>query len=303
MATASSERRTMFDGHHGRTRLGKVADPGPRFDPGTVWLVGAGPGDPNLLTRLAARAIAEADVILHDALVGDDLLAEAQCDALVEYAGKRAGGASSRQRDISDRLVTHARAGNRVLRLKGGDPFVFGRGGEEAEALASAGVPFRIVPGVTAGIGGLAYAGIPVTHRSYGSAVAFVTGHGSNGGLPENLDWGTLAKGIPTLVFYMGLRTLAAIAERLTAAGRDPATPVAIVCNASLPHQSVIVSTLAQSAEDARRLDARAPAVIAIGEIVRLREALAGWQEVGTMALAPADRTATSRPEAVLALG
>ena len=292
----------MFDGRHGRARLGRATTPGPHFDPGTVWLVGAGPGDPNLLTRLAARAIAEADVILYDALVGDDLLAEARCDALVEYAGKRAGGRSCRQRDISGRLVAHAQAGNRVLRLKGGDPFVFGRGGEEAEALAAAGVPFRIVPGVTAGIGGLAYAGIPVTHRSYGSAVAFVTGQGSNGGLPDNLDWEALAKGAPTLVFYMGLRTLAAIAERLTAAGRDPATPVAIVSNASLPHQSVIVSKLAQCAEDARRLDAKAPAVIAIGEIVRLHEALAEWQEAGAPALPQAPKTAASPLHVALAL-
>jgi uroporphyrin-III C-methyltransferase len=166
----------MFDGLQ-RPRRGALR-PQPVFAPGTVWLAGAGPGDPELLTRLAARAIAEADVILHDALVGDGLLAEARADALVEYAGKRAGGRSCHQQDICARMVAHARAGNRVLRLKGGDPFVFGRGGEEAEALAAAGVPFRIVPGVTAGIGGLAYAGIPVTHRACGSAVAFVTGCG-----------------------------------------------------------------------------------------------------------------------------
>ena len=271
----------MLDGIHRTAGQHRIAASAPAFDAGTVWLVGAGPGDPDLLTRLAARAIAEADVILYDALVGEAILAEARADAVVDYAGKRAGGRSCRQADISVRLVDHARAGNRVLRLKGGDPFVFGRGGEEAEALAAAGIPFRIVPGVTAGIGGLAYAGIPVTHRAYGSAVTFVTGQGTGGGLPDTLDWHGLACGTPTLVFYMGLRTLAEIAERLTAAGRDPATPVAIVSNASLPHQTVVVSTLQQCAEDAIRLDAKAPAIIAIGDIVRLREALSGWQLVG----------------------
>jgi uroporphyrin-III C-methyltransferase len=275
--------------------------PQPVFAPGTVWLAGAGPGDPELLTRLAARAIAEADVILHDALVGDGLLAEARADALVEYAGKRAGGRSCHQQDICARMVAHARAGNRVLRLKGGDPFVFGRGGEEAEALAAAGVPFRIVPGVTAGIGGLAYAGIPVTHRACGSAVAFVTGHGSNGTLPDNLDWDALARGVPSIVFYMGLRTLGAIAARLMAAGRAPETPVAVVSNASLPEQTVIVSTLADCAEEAKRLDAKAPAVIAVGEVVRLRDALADWQEIGTTAGSPAKIDA-SLPQPALGL-
>jgi uroporphyrin-III C-methyltransferase len=186
-------------------------------------------------------------------------------------------------------MIAHARAGNRVLRLKGGDPFVFGRGGEEAEALAAAGIPFRIVPGVTAGIGGLAQAGIPVTHRACGSAVAFVTGHGSNGTLPETVDWDALARGAPSIVFYMGLRTLGAIAARLMEAGREPATPVAVVSNATLPQQTTIVSTLERAAEDARRLDAKAPAIVAVGEVVRLRDALAGWQQIGTAAGPPAE--------------
>ena len=216
----------------------------PAFEPGTVWLVGAGPGDPGLLTLLAARALAQADVILHDALVGDAVLALARPGAVVEDAGKRARLPSCRQTDICDRLVAAARGGHRVLRLKGGDPYVFGRGGEEAAALADAGVPFRVVPGVTAGIGGLACAGIPATHRAAGSAVAFVTGHGRNGDLPDNVDWEALARGAPVLVVYMGLRTLGRIADRLMAAGR-------------------------------------APAIVAIGEVVRLHDRVAAWQQIG----------------------
>ena len=291
----------MLDGIHRTARQHRNAVSAPAFDAGTVWLVGAGPGDPDLLTRLAARAIAEADVILYDALVGKAILAEARPDAVVDYAGKRAGGRSCRQADISVRLVDHARAGNRVLRLKGGDPFVFGRGGEEAEALAAAGIPFRIVPGVTAGIGGLAYAGIPVTHRAHGSAVTFVTGQGTGGGLPDRLDWHGLARGAPTLVFYMGLRTLAEIADRLTAVGRDPATPVAIVSNASLPHQTVVVSTLRKCADEAMRLNVKAPAIIAIGEIVRLRQALATYQQIDPGSLAAMSVPGTSPPQVGLA--
>ncbi|MGP1394465.1 MAG: uroporphyrinogen-III C-methyltransferase [Inquilinaceae bacterium] len=253
----------------------------PAFESGTVWLVGAGPGDPGLLTLLAVQAIREADIIVHDALIGDEILAGARPDAVLEYAGKRAGRASSRQDDISRRLIALARQGYRVLRLKGGDPFVFGRGGEEVEALAQAGVPFRVVPGVTAGIGGLAYAGIPATRRGVTGVVSFVTGHGRDGGLPADIDWPSLAAASPVLVFYMGLRTLPRIAERLIAAGRSPMTPAAIVSNATMDTQSVITTNLARAAREAARLSARSPAIIAIGEVVHLHDTVALWQQIG----------------------
>src|SRR5579862_5436318 len=191
----------------------------PAFEPGTVWLVGAGPGDPGLLTLLALHALQAADVIVYDALVSPRILELARPGAAREHAGKRGGKPSPSQPDISLRLVALARAGKRVLRLKGGDPFVFGRGGEEALALAAAGIPFRVVPGITAGIGGLAYAGIPTTHRDTNSAVAFVTGHASDGEVPDGLDWEALAR-VPVLVLYMALKHLDAIAQRLMAAGK-----------------------------------------------------------------------------------
>src|SRR5215213_9952022 len=184
----------------------------PEFLPGTVWLVGAGPGDPGLLTALALHALDRADHIVYDALVDPRILALARPEAVLDYAGKRGGRPSPLQADISTRLIALARGGHRVLRLKGGDPCVFGRGGEEALALARAGVPFRIVPGVTAGIGGLAYAGIPVTHRDIASAVTFVTGHDRAGAVPEAVDWDAIARGSPVIVLYMALPHLAHIA-------------------------------------------------------------------------------------------
>src|SRR5215471_4120541 len=169
----------------------------PLLAPGHVWLAGAGPGDPGLLTLDAFAGLSQADVVVHDALVTRRVLALARPEARLEFAGKRGGRPSADQTDISHRLVELARAGNRVLRLKGGDPCVFGRGGEEALALAAAQVPFRIVPGITAGIGGLAYAGIPVTHRDIASAVTFVTGHNSDGAVPDGLDWNAIARAAP----------------------------------------------------------------------------------------------------------
>src|SRR5688572_14346444 len=204
----------------------------PAFEPGWVWLVGAGPGDPGLLTLHAANALAQADVVVYDALVVERVLAFARAGALVEYAGKRGGKPSPKQRDISLKLIALARAGRRVLRLKGGDPCVFGRGGEEALALVEAGIPFRIVPGITAGIGGLAYAGIPVTHRDIASAVTFVTGHDRSGTVPEAVDWAAIARGSPVIVLYMAMKHLGRIAGRLIAAGRAPEEPVAIVSRA-----------------------------------------------------------------------
>src|SRR5579859_89699 len=216
----------------------------PDLAPGSVWLVGAGPGDPGLLSLLALHGLRQADVVVYDALVDARVLALARRGAELDYAGKRGGRPSPEQPDISLRLVRLARAGKRVLRLKGGDPFVFGRGGEEALALVAAGIPFRIVPGITAGIGGLAYAGIPTTHRDTNSAVAFVTGHDSGGLVPDSVDWEALAKGAPVLVIYMALKHIEPISGRLLAAGRQATEPVAIVSRATTAGQRVIETTL-----------------------------------------------------------
>src|SRR3569832_255187 len=242
----------------------------PPFERGWVWLAGAGPGDAGLITVLGAHAIQSADIILYDALINGTLLKLARPGTELIYAGKRAGVKSCKQSDISRTLVSLAKKGKRALRLKGGDPFVFGRGGEEALALTRGGVPFRVVPGDTAGIGGLAYAGIPVTHRDTNHAVTFITGHGADGHLP-NLDWGAVAKSSPTLVLYMARKTVGAIAARLIAAGRVAEEPAAIVSNASTGDQTVTVTTLAGLGEAAA---GSAPAIIVIGENVRLRDGL-----------------------------
>ncbi|HJW42374.1 MAG TPA: uroporphyrinogen-III C-methyltransferase [Rhizomicrobium sp.] len=243
----------------------------PPFEPGWVWLAGAGPGDPGLVTVLGAHAIQHADVILYDALINETLLTLARRGAEKIYAGKRAGVKSCRQSDISRTLVSLARKGKRVLRLKGGDPFVFGRGAEEALTLARAGIPFRIVPGVTAGIGGLAYAGIPLTHRDTNHAVTFIAGHGADGKLPKH-DWNALAKGSPTLVLFMARKHAGEIAAKLIAAGRDANEPAAVVSDASHSDQAVTITTLAGLG--AAAAVSTAPAIIAIGENVRLREGL-----------------------------
>jgi len=241
----------------------------PRLEKGWVWLVGAGPGDPGLITALGLQALAQADYVLYDALVDARLLALSGAEKI--YAGKRAGVKSCKQDEISDLLVKLAKEGNRVLRLKGGDPFVFGRGGEEAQALARARVPFRIVPGITAGIGGLAYAGIPVTHRDTNHAVTFITGHGADGKLTK-LDWDAAARGAPTLVFYMARKFAGEISRELIAAGRDRNEPTAIVANAARQDQQVFFTTLGElpvAAENAPAL-----AIMVIGENVRLAKEL-----------------------------
>ena len=243
----------------------------PTFEKGWVWLAGAGPGDPGLITALGLHAIEHADVILYDALVNPALLKLARPRVELVFAGKRAGVKSCKQSDISRTLVALAKKRGRVLRLKGGDPFVFGRGGEEALALTRGGVPFRIVPGVTAGIGGLAYAGIPVTHRDTNSAVTFITGHGADGKLPK-LDWTAIAKGSPTLVLFMARQHAGDIAQKLMAAGRAPSEPAAIVSDATFDRQHVIVATLATLGEAAAA--STAPAIIVIGENVKLRDGL-----------------------------
>lgn len=246
----------------------------PVFEPGWVWLAGAGPGDPGLLTLLTLHALQSADVVVYDALVGDGILELAGDNADLIYAGKRGGKPSPKQRDISLRLIEFARSGKRVLRLKGGDPFVFGRGGEEALALVDAGIDFRIVPGVSAGVGGLAYAGIPLTHRDTNSAVTFVTGHNASGVVPDTVDWKALAKGSDTLVVYMPLKHIERISEMLIDAGRAPDEPAALVSKATTQDQQVVVSTLSRISEDAAATVLKPPAMFILGQVVRLQDGL-----------------------------
>jgi len=240
----------------------------------TVYLVGAGPGDPGLMTARALELIAAADVIVYDRLIPDSALSGARADVELIYAGKEGGGESVAQVDITRLLVSHGTSGRAVVRLKGGDPFVFGRGGEEAEALREAGVPFEVVPGITAGVAGPAYAGIPVTHRDLASAVAFVTGHEDPVKSSSAIDWGALAAFPGTLVFYMGVRQLGAIAERLMDGGRDPAEPAAVVERGTLPDQRVVAGTLRTIAGLAASEGVRAPAVALVGEVAGLGERL-----------------------------
>lgn len=246
----------------------------PAMEPGHVWLVGAGPGDPGLLTLHAVNALHQADVIVYDALVDEACLSLKNEQAVLEYAGKRGGKPSPKQRDISLRLVELARQGKKVLRLKGGDPFVFGRGAEEALTLVEHGVPFRIVPGITAGIGGLAYAGIAATHRDINQSVTFLTGHDATGLLPDRINWDGIAKSSPVIVMYMAMKHIDLITARLIAAGRSPDEPVAFVCNASLPEQTVLETTLARAASDVEAAGLKPPAIVVVGEVVRLRGGL-----------------------------
>jgi uroporphyrinogen III methyltransferase/synthase len=245
---------------------------------GVVYLVGAGPGDPGLVTVRAVELVASADLILYDRLIPDEILSGAKSDAELVYVGKRPGEPTVEQPEIERRMVEAAEAGRSVVRLKGGDPFVFGRGGEEAEALAAAGVPFEEVPGVTAGVAAPAYAGIPVTHRDDASAVAFVTGHEDPEKPESALDWDALAAFPGTLVLYMGIKRLAENTAALIAAGRDPKQPAAAIGRGTMPGQQTVTATLDDLAEAVEREGIGAPAVIVIGAVVARREALA-WLE------------------------
>ncbi len=244
----------------------------------TVYLVGAGPGDPGLLTVRAAELIARADVILHDRLIPAEALAAARPDAEVVYVGKQGGGPQMPQEEIHRLLLEHARAGREVVRLKGGDPFVFGRGGEEALVCLEAGIPFEVVPGITAGVAAPAYAGIPVTHRELASGVAFVTGHEDPAKPETALDWPALAAFPGTLVFYMGVRSLPRIAEQLVAGGRPASEPVAVIERGTLPGQRTLLATLGDVGTRAAEAGIRAPAVTLVGPVAALREQLA-WLE------------------------
>lgn len=245
----------------------------PRFHPGEVWLTGAGPGDPGLLTLHAVNALAQADVILYDALVDDAILRLARPEVALEFAGKRGGRPSPDQRDITERLIELARQGRKVLRLKGGDPFVFGRGGEEALGLVAAGIPFRVLPGVTAGLAGLAYANIPATTRDTNHGVILVTGQYAVGN-ESGLDWGALARTRLPIILYMGMSRLSEIAASLMSGGLLPDSPAAVIYRATTPGQRVLVSTLARICDDATAQGLGSPSIVAIGEMVRLRAAL-----------------------------
>lgn len=266
----------------------------PVFEPGWVWLAGAGPGDPGLLTLHALNGLRQADVVVYDALVDRSILSWARPEACLDFAGKRGGKPSPKQRDITLKLIEYAKAGQRVLRLKGGDPFVFGRGGEEALGLVGASVPFRIIPGITAGIGGLAYAGIPATHRDTNQAVTFLTGHDQTGLTPDAINWEGIAKGSPVIVMYMAMKHLETIAGKLIAGGRSVDEPVGIVCNASLDGQQVLETTLGRCATDAAAVKLEPPAVVCVGEVVRLRAGL-DWMGALSGRLLDADPLGVSK--------
>lgn len=243
---------------------------------GCVWLVGAGPGDPDLLTVKAARLIAEADVVLYDSLIAPALLETIPKTVERIHVGKRASRHTLPQEEINDLMVRLAGEGNRVLRLKGGDPFVFGRGGEEIAQLAEAGVDFEIVPGVTAALGCAAYAGIPLTHRDYARSVQFVTGHLKEGEL--DLDWPALARPGQTVVFYMARTALESICGHLREHGLPDDWPAAMVVSGATPHQQVIAGDLVNLPQAVAERDPEGPALLIVGEVVRLRERLA-WHE------------------------
>jgi uroporphyrin-III C-methyltransferase len=231
------------------------------------------------LTLHALNALRQADIVIYDALVDKRILDWAPQAELV-YAGKRGGKPSAKQRDISLQLVDLARAGKRVLRLKGGDPFVFGRGGEEAQTLIQHGVPVRIIPGISAGIGGLAYAGIPVTHRDVNQSVTFVTGHDQSGETPQSLNWTAISQGSQVLVIYMGMKHVRTIQTALLDAGRAADEPVAVVTNATTPDQQVLETTLGALETDLEAAGLAPPAIICVGRSVLMRQVL-DWQALG----------------------
>ncbi len=240
---------------------------------GTVYLVGAGPGDPELLTVKGRRLLEAADTIVYDALVDPSLLDLCRPTAARIFVGKRDSRHTLPQAEINERLVEEARAGRIVVRLKGGDPFVFGRGGEEAEALGQAGIPYEIVPGVSAGVAVPAYSGIPLTHRDFTSEVVFLTGH-SCASSPSAVDWDRYAKSPATLVIFMGLHNLKAIAKTLVEGGRDPECPAAVIENGTTNTQRTVVGPLCRIADEAEAAALKPPALIVVGEVVGLRDKL-----------------------------
>ena len=246
----------------------------PTHDTGRVYLVGAGPGDPGLITVKGVDCIARADVVVYDYLASPALLAHANPNAEMIYVGKKGGDHTLAQEGINALLVEKARQGKTVARLKGGDPFIFGRGGEEAEVLIAAGIPFEVVPGVTAAIGASAYAGIPLTHRAHTTEVAFVTGHEDPTKSESSINWKALATGIGTLVFFMGVKNLGTIVRNLTANGKAADTPVAVVRWGTTPKQKTVTGTLHTIEAVVREAGIKAPAIIIVGTVVNLRKTM-----------------------------
>ncbi len=264
----------MDGGMPDNTKSREIASP----KMGIVYLVGAGPGDPGLITVKGLEKIRSADVVVYDYLAGAALIREARPDAELIYVGKKGRDHTLEQEDINQLLVRKAHEGKRIVRLKGGDPYVFGRGGEEAEELAAAGIPFEVVPGVTSAVAAPAYAGIPVTHRDHASMVTFITGHEDPTKAESAIDWEVLARNPGTLVFLMGVKNLSNISESLIKFGKSPSTPAALVRWGTLPAQVSLVSTLAELPEAARQRGFQAPAVLVVGTAVSLRDTL-GWFE------------------------
>jgi len=246
---------------------------------GKVYLVGAGPGDPGLMTVKGLKLLAQADVIVYDQLASPELLRQARPGAEVIYVGKKAGAHTLPQGGINQLLLGKAAAGLTVVRLKGGDPFVFGRGGEEAEALAAAGVPFEVVPGITSAVAVPAYAGIPVTHRAHTTLVTFITGHEDPTKPESTIPWDNLGGNPGTLVFLMGVKNLAANCRRLIKAGRPADTPAAVIQSGTLPEQRTVTGTLADIAEKAKEGEIQPPAILVVGGVAALREHLAWWEK------------------------
>ena len=250
------------------------------MEPGTVYLVGAGPGDPKLLTVYGLECIQKSDVIAYDRLVNPKLLEYAKDTAELIFCGKLPGKHHLIQDEIHTLLVNKAMEGKTVTRLKGGDPFVFGRGGEEAEVLAKHGIPYEVVPGVTAGIAASAYAGIPVTHRDFATSFAIVTGHGRADKGADHLNWPALATGIDTIAFYMGVGNLAYICQQLIAHGRKAETPVAIIERGTTEKQRTVVGTLETINDLAEQENIQNPAMVLVGEVVQIREKIKWYEKV-----------------------
>lgn len=245
----------------------------------TVYLVGSGPGDPGLFTIKGLRLIEQADVVVYDRLAPESLLAHARPDADLIYVGKKPGNPSMSQEEINGLLVELGRAGKTVVRLKGGDPYIFGRGGEEARDLIKAGIPFETVPGVTSGVAAPAYAGIPVTHRGVSTSVAFITGHEDPTKGRSDVDWNKVANGADTLVLYMGIGRLKEISSELISAGRNPDTPVACVRWGTIPEQRTVTGTLRDIAEKVAEAGLKPPAITVVGDVVSLRDSGLDWYE------------------------
>jgi uroporphyrin-III C-methyltransferase/precorrin-2 dehydrogenase/sirohydrochlorin ferrochelatase len=258
--------------------LAQVGADGITADHGEVYLVGAGPGDPDLLTFRALRLMQQADVVLHDRLVTDEIMELVRRDAERIFVGKRRGDHAMRQEEIGQLMIRLAKEGKRVLRLKSGDPFVFGRGGEEIDALSSEGIHFQVVPGVTAANGCASYAGIPLTHRDHAQSCIFVTGHAKDDNL--DLDWPTLVRPSQTLVVYMGLDSLAMLTDKLISHGADPKTPAAIIDNGTRPGQRVVTASLENLARRAVEEELPGPSIIIIGSVVTLRDRLSWFRPV-----------------------